>query len=80
MNPEELLMGMPFIPQAPINSVNISMGTDTTNPGSAIPAAAGGGGTAAAMNASSGTAVLVAWFLILFILIACNVLTLRIQR
>lgn len=78
ISPDEALMGaLPFIPQSPVNSLNIAQGTAGTAPGTA---AAVTGGTANVTTGATGTAVLIAWFLILFILVACNIFTLRVQR
>jgi len=77
VSPDELIMGgMPYIPQTPVNSLNITQGTAGTAPGTAasiLPALP-------VTGSSTGTSVLVAWFVIMFLLIACNVLTLRVQQ
>lgn len=74
MSPDELLMGaMPYVPQSPVNSLNITQGTAGTAPGTL----SGGVSMSAGVT---GTAILIAWFIILFVLVACNVFTLRVQR
>ena len=80
VSPDELLMGaLPYIPQSPGQTVNIGQGTAGTAPGTA--AAIMGGSTAVSGGTqSTGTAILITWFLILFILVACNIFTLRVQR
>ena len=82
MNPDELLMGMlPGMNYSQPTSMNISTGVGG---GGSVDVGAStemnGGIAAAKATASSGMAVLVTWFLILFLLIAVNVVTLKIQR
>ena len=85
MNPDELLMGgLPGIHYASgIDSMNISTGgtgNGTVNVDVGPSSEMVGTAAVGAATASSGMAVLVTWFILLFILIALNVLTLKIQR
>jgi hypothetical protein len=84
MSPDELLMGaLPYIPQTPQNSMNISMGTASTSPGTlggpSLMEASSPIGAGGMVSGANGTAVLITWFVILFILVACNIFTLRVQ-
>lgn len=83
MNPDELLMGaLPYTGYSHASSMNISTGTGGTgSPGDVGSSSEMNGVTGVAKaTASSGMAVLVTWFLLLFLLIAINVVTLKIQR
>jgi hypothetical protein len=84
MNPDELLMGgLPYMNFSQAASTNISTGgggNDTIGVGVGSSTEMGGTVAVAKATASSGMAVLVTWFILLFILIAVNVVTLKIQR
>ena len=90
MNPDELLMGaLPFVNYSAPSSTTISTGgagvaTAGGGPavslGAQVEAGTGGGGGAMAVNAATGGAVLMTWIILIVVLIAANVFTLRIQR
>jgi hypothetical protein len=90
MNPDELLMGaLPFVNYSAPQSTTISTGgagmaTGGGGPavslGAQVEAGTGGGGAVAQVNAATGGAVLITWVVLIVILIAANVFTLRIQR
>jgi hypothetical protein len=84
MNPDELLMGaLPYMNYSQPSSMTISTGGGGNGSvGVDVGPSSEMGGTVAVAEAkaSTGMAVLVTWFILLFILIAVNVITLKIQR